>query len=100
MRSPATTSIFRAQCQQFIAQRRVVRAAWCSARLECDRLGNARFFSRIAADSIAAQMGARETMEAEVDAFAAALKKASRAAENTVTNYRRDLLAFRSFLLE
>jgi integrase/recombinase XerC len=45
-------------------------------------------------------MGARETMEAEVDAFAAALKKASRAAENTVTNYRRDLLAFRSFLLE
>jgi integrase/recombinase XerC len=45
-------------------------------------------------------MGARETMEAEVNAFAAALKKASRAAENTVTNYRRDLLAFRSFLLE
>jgi integrase/recombinase XerC len=44
-------------------------------------------------------MGARETMEAEVNAFAAALKKASRAAENTVTNYRRDLLAFRSFLL-
>jgi len=39
-------------------------------------------------------------MEAEVEAFAAALKKASRAAENTVTNYRRDLLAFRSFLLE
>ena len=45
-------------------------------------------------------MGAREMMEAEVEAFAAALKKASRAAENTVTNYRRDLLAFRSFLLE
>ena len=45
-------------------------------------------------------MGARETMEAEVNAFAAALKKASRAADNTVTNYRRDLLAFRSFLLE
>ena len=45
-------------------------------------------------------MGAREMMEAEVEAFAGALKKASRAAENTVTNYRRDLLAFRSFLLE
>ncbi len=39
-------------------------------------------------------------MEAEVEAFAAALKKASRAADNTVTNYRRDLLGFRSFLLE
>jgi integrase/recombinase XerC len=35
-----------------------------------------------------------------VEAFGAALKKASRAAENTVINYRRDLLAFRSFLLE
>jgi integrase/recombinase XerC len=50
-------------------------------------------------------MGAREMMEArkmeaEVEAFAAALKKASRAADNTVTNYRRDLLGFRSFLLE
>jgi integrase/recombinase XerC len=50
-------------------------------------------------------MGAREMMEArkmeaEVDAFAAALEKASRAADNTVTNYRRDLLGFRSFLLE
>ena len=66
----------------------------------CDRLGNARFFGRIAADSIAAQVGAREMMEAEVEAFAAALKKASRAADNTVTNYRRDLLAFRSFLIE
>jgi integrase/recombinase XerC len=43
---------------------------------------------------------ARETMEAEVEAFAAALKKASRAAENTVDSYRRDLLAFRKFLLE
>ena len=64
------------------------------------RYEKARFFSRIAADSIAAEMGAREMMEAEVEAFAAALKKASRAAENTVTNYRRDLLAFRSFLLE
>jgi integrase/recombinase XerC len=50
-------------------------------------------------------MGAREMMEAqgmerEVEAFAAALKKASRAADNTVTNYRRDLLGFRNFLLE
>jgi integrase/recombinase XerC len=45
-------------------------------------------------------MGAREMMEAEVEAFAAALMKASRAADNTVTNYRRDLLAFRSFLIE
>ncbi|MGC1401259.1 tyrosine-type recombinase/integrase, partial [Candidatus Binatus sp.] len=55
---------------------------------------------RIAADSIAAQMDAREMMEAEVEAFAAALRKASRAADNTVTNYRRDLLGFRSFMLE
>lgn len=39
-------------------------------------------------------------MQAEMEAFAAALKKASRAADNTVTNYRRDLLAFRSFMLE
>ena len=39
-------------------------------------------------------------MEAEVEAFAAALKKASRAADNTVTSYRRDLLALRSFMLE
>ncbi|MGA9725684.1 MAG: tyrosine recombinase XerC [Candidatus Binatus sp.] len=39
-------------------------------------------------------------MEVEVEAFAAALRKASRAADNTVTNYRRDLLAFRGFLLE
>jgi integrase/recombinase XerC len=45
-------------------------------------------------------MGVREMMGAEVEAFAAALKKASRAADNTVTNYRRDLLAFRSFLME
>jgi len=45
-------------------------------------------------------MGARETMEVEVEGFAAVLRKASRAADNTVTNYRRDLLAFRSFLLE
>ena len=39
-------------------------------------------------------------MGPEVEAFAAALKKASRAADNTVVNYRRDLLAFRTFLLE
>ena len=39
-------------------------------------------------------------MEAEIESFAAALRKASRAADNTVTNYRRDLLAFRSFMLE
>src|SRR3984957_6479695 len=39
-------------------------------------------------------------MGPEVEAFGAALKKASRAAENTVVSYRRDLLAFRSFLLE
>jgi integrase/recombinase XerC len=45
-------------------------------------------------------MGAREMMGAEVEVFAGALKKASRAADNTVTNYRRDLLAFRSFLIE
>src|ERR1700691_1869610 len=47
-----------------------------------------------------ARRGRREMMEAEVEAFAAALKKASRAADNTVTNYRRDLLAFRGFLLQ
>jgi len=52
------------------------------------------------ADSIATQVGAREMMGPEVEAFGAALKKASRAAENTVVSYRRDLLAFRSFLLE
>jgi len=45
-------------------------------------------------------VGAREMMGPEVEAFAAALKKASRAADNTVVNYRRDLLAFRTFLLE
>jgi integrase/recombinase XerC len=65
-----------------------------------DTARNACFFSPIAADSITAQMGAREMMEAEVEAFAATLRKASRAADNTVTNYRRDLLAFRSFLIE
>ena len=35
-----------------------------------------------------------------MEAFAAALSKASRAADNTVTSYRRDLLAFRTFLLQ
>ncbi|MGH7813300.1 MAG: tyrosine-type recombinase/integrase [Candidatus Binataceae bacterium] len=39
-------------------------------------------------------------MVAEVEAFVAALKKAARAADNTVTNYRRDLLFFREFLLD
>ena len=45
-------------------------------------------------------MDAREMMEPGIEAFAAALRKASRAADNTVTNYSRDLLAFRSFILE
>src|ERR1700733_15576001 len=45
-------------------------------------------------------MGAREMMAVEVEAFTAALGKASRAADNTVTNYRRDLLGFRTFLIE
>ena len=39
-------------------------------------------------------------MEAEVAAFVSALKKASRAADNTVDSYRRDLLSFRRFLIE
>src|SRR5271167_1782479 len=39
-------------------------------------------------------------MQAEIEAFAAALGKASRAADNTVSNYRRDLCDFRRFLLE
>jgi integrase/recombinase XerC len=39
-------------------------------------------------------------MEPAIEAFASALRKASRAADNTVTNYRRDLLALRSFLIE
>ena len=39
-------------------------------------------------------------MQSEIEAFAAALRNASRAAENTVTNYRRDLLSLREFLLE
>src|SRR5258708_1298990 len=54
----------------------------------------------MAADSITARMGVREMMAVEVEAFAGALRKASRAADNTVTNYRRDLLGFRSFLIE
>lgn len=36
----------------------------------------------------------------EIEAFAAALGNASRAARNTVDAYRRDLMAFRQFLLE
>ncbi|HEY6419965.1 MAG TPA: tyrosine recombinase XerC [Candidatus Binataceae bacterium] len=39
-------------------------------------------------------------MEAEVAAFVSALKKASRAADNTVDSYRRDLLSFSRFLVE
>jgi integrase/recombinase XerC len=39
-------------------------------------------------------------VEAEIEAFAAALGKASRASANTVEGYRRDLIAFRNFLLE
>jgi integrase/recombinase XerC len=39
-------------------------------------------------------------MQAEIEAFAAALGKALRAADNTVSNYRRDLCDFRRFLLE
>ncbi len=39
-------------------------------------------------------------MQAEIEAFAAALGKASRAADNTVASYRRDLYDFRRFLLE
>jgi integrase/recombinase XerC len=39
-------------------------------------------------------------MLSEVESFAAALSGASRAADNTVKNYRRDLLGFRRFLLD
>jgi integrase/recombinase XerC len=39
-------------------------------------------------------------MQAEIESFAAALGKASRAADNTVSNYRRNLCDFRRFLLE
>src|SRR6516225_6644960 len=39
-------------------------------------------------------------MQTEIESFAAALGKASRAADNTVANYRRDLCDFRRFLLE
>jgi integrase/recombinase XerC len=38
-------------------------------------------------------------MQADIEAFAAALGKAARAADNTVANYRRDLQDFRQFLL-
>jgi integrase/recombinase XerC len=38
-------------------------------------------------------------MQAEIEAFVAALGKALRAADNTVSNYRRDLCDFRLFLL-
>lgn len=39
-------------------------------------------------------------MIAEIDAFAGALAKVSRASRHTVDNYRRDLVFFRNFLLE
>ena len=39
-------------------------------------------------------------MLAEIESFAGALAKASRASRHTVSNYRRDLLGLRSFLLE
>ena len=39
-------------------------------------------------------------MQAEIESFAAALGKALRAADNTVSNYRRDLCHFRRFMLE
>jgi len=39
-------------------------------------------------------------MLAEIESFATALAQASRAAPNTVQNYRRDLLSFRHFLLD
>jgi integrase/recombinase XerC len=39
-------------------------------------------------------------MLTEVEGFAAALRKVSRASEHTVENYRRDLMFFRRFLLE
>jgi integrase/recombinase XerC len=39
-------------------------------------------------------------MLAEVEAFATALEKVSRASRHTVDNYRRDLMFFRRFLLE
>ena len=39
-------------------------------------------------------------MVADIEAFVAALGKASRAADNTVASYRRDLVGFRNFLLE
>jgi integrase/recombinase XerC len=42
----------------------------------------------------------REMMLAEVEEFATALEKVSRASRHTVDNYRRDLLFFRRFLLE
>jgi integrase/recombinase XerC len=39
-------------------------------------------------------------MLAEIESFSAALAKASRASRHTVSNYRRDLLGLRAFLLE
>jgi integrase/recombinase XerC len=39
-------------------------------------------------------------MKAAIERFVAALRKAARASEHTVDNYRRDLMFFRRFLLE
>src|ERR1700677_2908217 len=39
-------------------------------------------------------------MQAEIESFAAALGRALRPADNTVSNYRRDLCDFRRFMLE
>jgi integrase/recombinase XerC len=39
-------------------------------------------------------------MLSEIESFIAALDKASRASIHTVTNYRRDLMSFRAYLLE
>ncbi len=41
-----------------------------------------------------------EPMVKEIESFLGALAKVSRASRNTVTNYRRDLLGFRKFLLD
>src|SRR5713101_697641 len=115
---PAMTSMVRPQCQHFIAKRPPWKIASCTFGVSSGhfrrmnpaiRTGASRrelaapepcFVVLFGADSIAAQVDAREMMGPKVEAFGAALKKASQAAENTVVGYRRDLLAFRTFLLE
>lgn len=62
--------------------------------------GKPRFFKHFATDSIAAVAPARETMLDAIEAFTAALAHAARASAHTVDNYRRDLMALRSFMLE